>query len=198
MARKEVYATTGTRMLMRVFAGWDFKPDGVHRPDFAPQGYQRGVPLGGDLTDTPNGATPKFMVRAQRDPDGANLDRIQVIKGWLDSNGKAQEKIYDIAVSDGREIGADGRCKTPLGDTVDVKSATFTNTIGDAVLGAYWEDPEFDPAQPAFYYVRVLEIPTPTSIAYDEKMLGMTAQKEALRKSQERAYASPSWYTPKR
>jgi hypothetical protein len=196
MARKEVYATTGTRMLVRVFAGWDFDPDEVHRPDFAPQGYQRGVPMGGDLSDAPKGAAPKFMVRAIRDPDGANLDRIQVIKGWVDSTGKAQEKIYDIAVSDGREIGTDGRCKTPVGDTVDVKNATFTNTIGDAVLGAYWEDPEFDPAQPAFYYVRVLEIPTPTWIAYDEKMFGMTAPKEALRKSQERAYTSPIWYTP--
>ena len=196
MARKEVYATTGTRMLVRVFAGWDFEPDEVHRPDFAPQGYQRGVPMGGDLTDAPNGAAPKFMVRAIRDPDGANLDRIQVIKGWLDSNGKAQEKIYDIAVSDGRAIGPDGRCKMPVGDTVDVKSATFTNTIGDAVLGAFWEDPDFDPAQSAFYYVRVLEIPTPTWVAYDEKMFGMTAPKEALRKSQERAYTSPIWYTP--
>jgi hypothetical protein len=196
MARKEVYATTGTRMLVRVFAGWDFEPDEVHRPDFAPQGYRRGVPMGGDLTDAPDGMAPKFMVRAIRDPDGANLDRIQVIKGWLDSSGESQEKIYDIAVSDGRDIGPDGRCHTPVGDTVDVKDASFTNTIGDAVLAAYWEDPDFDPAQPAFYYVRVLEIPTPTWIAYDEKMFYMTAPKEALRKSQERAYTSPIWYTP--
>ena len=196
MARKEVYATTGTRMLVRVFAGWDFEPDEVHRPDFAPQGYQRGVPMGGDLSDAPKGAAPKFMVRAIRDPDGANLDRIQVIKGWVDSTGKAQEKIYDIAVSDGREIGTDGRCKTPVGDTVDVKNATFTNTIGDAVLGAYWEDPDFDPAQSAFYYVRVLEIPTPSWIAYDEKKFGTRAPDEALRKQQERAYTSPIWYTP--
>jgi hypothetical protein len=152
--------------------------------------------MGGDLTDAPKGAVPKFMVRAIRDPDGANLDRIQVIKGWVDSTGKAHEKIYDIAVSDGREIGTDGRCRTPVGDTVDVENATFTNTIGDAVLAAYWEDPDFDPAQPAFYYVRVLEIPTPTWIAYDEKMFDMTAPKEALRKSQERAYTSPIWYTP--
>ena len=149
-----------------------------------------------DLDAAPAKAKPKLMVRALRDPDGANLDRIQVIKGWVDSTGKAQEKIYDIAVSDGREIGTDGRCKTPVGDTVDVKNATFTNTIGDAVLGAYWEDPDFDPAQSAFYYVRVLEIPTPSWIAYDEKKFGTRAPDEALRKQQERAYTSPIWYTP--
>jgi len=196
MARKEVYATTGTRMLVRVFAGWDFEPKEVHRPDFAEQGYQRGVPMGGDLSAAPEGAKPKFMVRALRDPDGANLDRVQIIKGWLDLSGKAQEKIYDIAVSDGRKIGADGRCRTPVGDTVDVANATYENTIGDAVLGAYWEDPDFDPGRRAFYYVRVLEIPTPSWIAYDEKKFGTRAPKEALRKQQERAYTSPIWYTP--
>jgi hypothetical protein len=196
MARKEVYATTGTRMLVRVFAGWDFEADEVHRPDFASQGYARGVPMGGDLKMADGGRAPRFMVRALRDPDGANLDRIQIVKGWLDQSGKSRERIYDIAVSDGRDIGPDGRCKTPVGDTVDVKDATFTNTIGNAILAAYWEDPDFDPAQSAFYYVRVLEIPTPTWIAYDEKMFGMTAPKEALRKSQERAYTSPIWYTP--
>jgi len=198
MARKEVYATTGTRMLVRVFAGWDFEKEEVYRQDFAEQGYQRGVPMGGDLTQGSAGAKLKLMVRALRDPDGANLDRIQVIKGWLDSNGKSQEKIYDIAVSDDRKIGRDGRCKKAVGDTVDVKNATYTNTIGDALLAAYWEDPEFDPAQPAFYYVRVLEIPTPTWIAYDEKFYGTRAPKEALRKHQERAYTSPIWYTPQK
>jgi len=196
MARKEVYATTGTRMLVRVFAGWDFKPDEVHRPDFAPQGYQRGVPMGGDLSAAPEGAKPKFMVRALRDPDGANLDRIQIIKGWIDADGKSHERIFDVAVSDGRTIGKDGRCMTPVGDTVDVANASFTNTIGDALLGGYWEDPGFDPTQRAFYYVRVLEIPTPSWIAYDEKMFGTRAPKEALRKQQERAYTSPIWYSP--
>jgi hypothetical protein len=198
LARKEVYATTGTRMLVRVFAGWDFEPEGVQRPDFAERGYQRGVPMGGDLTPAPAGATPKFMVRALRDPDGANLDRIQIIKGWVDNNGKSQEKIYDIAVSDDREIGPDGRCKTPVGDTVDVKKATYTNAIGDALLAGYWEDPDFDPSQRAFYYIRVLEIPTPSWIAYDEKTFGTQAPKGALRKQQERAYTSPIWYTPPR
>jgi len=196
MARKEVYATTGTRMLVRVFAGWDFKPDEVYRPDFAEQGYQRGVPMGGDLSAAPKGTSPKLMVRVLRDPDGANLDRIQIIKGWLGKDGKAQERIYDIAVSDGREIGADGRCRTPVGDTVDVANASFTNTIGDALLAGYWEDPDFDPGRRAFYYVRVLEIPTPSWIAYDEKAFGTRAPEEALRKQQERAYTSPIWYTP--
>ena len=196
MARKEVYATTGTRMLVRVFAGWDFQADEVHRPDFADQGYQRGVPMGGDLSDAPTGKAPRFMVRALRDPDGANLDRIQVIKGWVDDSGKAQEKIYDIAVSDGREITADGRCKTPVGDTVDVDDASYTNTIGDALLAAYWEDPDFDPDVNAFYYIRVLEIPTPSWLAYDRKAFGIEFPKEAVLKQQERAYSSPIWYSP--
>jgi hypothetical protein len=202
MKRKEVYATTGTRMLVRVFAGWNFSADEVYRPDFAEQGYQRGVPMGGDLSAAPKGASPKFMVRALRDPDGANLDRIQVIKGWLGKDGKAQERIYDIAVSDGRVIGTDGRCTTPVGDTVDVDAASYPNTIGDVLLGAFWEDPHFDPQQRAFYYVRVLEIPTPTWLAYDRKELGSELPKEVLAdpdkwlKHQERAYTSPIWYTP--
>jgi hypothetical protein len=190
MARKEVYATTGGRMLVRVFAGWDFEPPEVHRPDFARQGYERGVPMGGDLS-----AAPRFMVRVLRDPDGANIDRIQIVKGWLDEGGLAQERIFDIACAD-REI-VEGRCNGPVGDTVDVANATYTNTVGSAVLGAFWEDPAFDPAQRAFYYVRVLEIQTPTWIAYDEKVFGKRdAPDEALRKHQERAYTSPIWYTP--
>ncbi|MDX1425809.1 MAG: DUF3604 domain-containing protein, partial [Kiloniellales bacterium] len=195
MARKEVYATTGGRMLVRVFAGWDFEPAEVHRPDFARQGYQRGVPMGGDLNAAPEDAAPRFMIRVLRDPDGANIDRIQMVKGWLDANGEAQEKVFDVACA-GREI-VDGRCDGAVGDTVDVANATYTNTIGRAVLGAFWEDPEFDPAQRAFYYVRVLEIPTPTWIAYDEKVFGRRdAPDEALRKHQERAYTSPIWYSP--
>ncbi|BAQ16557.1 DUF3604 domain-containing protein [Methyloceanibacter caenitepidi] len=196
MARKEVYATTGTRMLVRVFAGWDFEPEEVQRPDFAPQGYQRGVPMGGGLTGAPEGVSPKFMVRALRDADGANLDRIQIIKGWVDADGKSRERVFDIAVSGGRKIDEDGRCKTPVGDTVDVPNASYTNTIGDAVLAGYWEDPTFDPTQRAFYYVRVLEIPTPSWIAYDEKIFGTHAPDRALRKQQERAYTSPIWYSP--
>jgi hypothetical protein len=196
MERKEVYGTTGTRMLVRVFAGWDFEADEVHRPDFASQGYQRGVPMGGDLTSATDGQSPRFMIRALRDPDGANLDRVQIIKGWLDSNGVAQERIYDVAVSDGRKIGRDGRCKTPVGDTVDLENASYTNTIGDAVLAAYWEDPDFDPDASAFYYIRALEIPTPSWLVYDRKVFGMGLPEGAVAKQQERAYTSPIWYTP--
>ncbi len=197
MARKEVYATTGTRLLVRVFAGWDFAPDEVHRPDFAAQGYQRGVPMGGELSAAPDDASLKFMVRALRDPDGANLDRIQIVKGWLDKDGKAQEKIYNVAWGDPdkRQLDENGKLP-PVGDTVDVKNASYTNTIGDAVLASFWEDPDFDPGQRAFYYVRVLEIPTPSWIAYDEKVFGRDAPPEALRKQQDRAYTSPIWYTP--
>ena len=196
MARKEVYATTGTRLTVRLFAGWDFEEDDVHRPDFAREGYRRGVPMGGDLSDAPSGAAPKFMIRALRDPDGANLDRIQVIKGWLDVNGETHERIYDVAVSDGRTIGSDGRARTPVGTTVDVGDASYTNTIGDPLLGAFWEDPDFNPNQSAFYYVRVLEIPTPRWTAYDAKFFNVEMPEGTTMELQDRAYTSPIWYTP--
>ncbi|MCK5326843.1 MAG: DUF3604 domain-containing protein, partial [Woeseiaceae bacterium] len=167
MKRKEVFATTGTRLRVRVFAGWNFTPEEVTTPDFAAKGYRNGVPMGGTLTHAPDGVAPSFMIRAVRDADGANLDRIQVIKGWLDDDGETHERIFDVAVSDGREIGDDGRAPEAVGNTVDVEKATFTNTIGDAVLAAYWRDPVFDPEQHAFYYVRVLEIPTPRWTTYD-------------------------------
>jgi hypothetical protein len=195
MKRKEVYATTGTRMLVRVFAGWDFEAEEVHRPDFAAQGYQRGVPMGADLLAGPDGEAPKFMVRALRDPDGANLDRIQIVKGWLDDDGTAQERIYEVAWAGDRALDAEGKLP-PVGDTVDVAEARYENSIGAALLGGYWEDPDFDPSLRAFYYVRVLEIPTPSWIAYDEKFFGTTAPEEAVRVQQERAYTSPIWYTP--
>jgi hypothetical protein len=196
MARKEVYASTGTRITVRVFAGWDFKPDEVQRPDFAALGYARGVPMGGDLTSPPAGAVPTFMVRALRDPDGANLDRVQIIKGWLDADGTTHERIYDIAVSDGRTIGADGRARTPVGSTVDVDDASYTNSIGDVMFMAHWSDPDFDPDQRSFYYVRVIEIPTPRWTAYDAKRFGITMPDEVTMTIQERAYSSPIWYTP--
>jgi len=196
MARKETFATTGTRLRVRVFAGWDFEQEEVSRPDFARQGYARGVPMGGDLKNAPAGKAPAFMIRALRDPDGANLDRMQIIKGWLDSEGKTHERIYDVAVSDGREIGADGRCKVPVGSTVDIANANYTNTIGDALLMAYWRDPDFDPKQSAFYYVRVIEIPTPRWTAYDAKRFNIKMPKGTKMTLQDRAYTSPIWYTP--
>jgi hypothetical protein len=194
--RKEVYATTGSRILVRVFGGWDFTADEVERQDFADRGYAGGVPMGGDLTAAPDGKAPSFMIRALRDPDNANLDRIQIIKGWLDSKGETHERIFDVAISDGREIGAEGRCKTPVGSTVNVADASYTNTIGDPLLTAHWVDPDFDPKQRAFYYVRVIEIPKPTWQTYDAKYYGVEMSDEVPMTTQDRAYTSPIWYTP--
>jgi hypothetical protein len=197
MQKKEVYATTGTRILVRVFAGWDFRPEEVQLPDFADQGYARGVPMGGELTDAPQGAAPAFMVRALRDVDGANLDRIQIVKGWLDAQGETHERVYDVAWSgaDERQPGADGKLPS-VGNTVDVANATWTNTIGSPLLDAYWKDPEFDADQKAFYYIRVIEIPTPRWTAYDTKRFGITMRPEVSMTVNERAYTSPIWYTP--
>jgi hypothetical protein len=196
MKRKEVYATTGTRIRVRVFGGWDFKADDVARPDFVAQGYRRGVPMGGTLFEPPDGGAPSFMIRALRDPDGANLDRVQVIKGWLDEKRETHERIYDVAVSDDRETGDDGRVREPVGNTVDVATATYTNTIGDPVLTAYWQDPDFDPEEHAFYYVRVLEIPTPRWTTYDAAFYGVDLPDTVPATIQDRAYTSPIWYTP--
>ena len=171
--RKEVYATTGTRMTVRVFAGWDFEEPEVQRPDFARNGYLRGVPMGGDLRNAADGKAPTFMIRALRDVDGANLDRVQIVKGWLDGEGELQEQVYDVLCSDDRAINNEHRCDTPVGNTVDVEQATFTNSIGDALMLAYWKDPAFDPKQRAFYYVRVLEIPTPRWTTYDAAFFGV-------------------------
>jgi uncharacterized protein DUF3604 len=195
MARKEVYATTGSRLKVRVFAGWDFKADEVHRPDFAKQGYARGVPMGGDLTNAPKGIAPSFLIRALRDADGANLDRVQIIKGWLDKNGKTHERVYDVAVSGDRKVGQDGRVKTPVGSTVDLTKPGYTNTIGAAFLAAHWVDPDFEPAQSAFYYVRVIEIPTPRWTAYDKQFFNAEMPKGTPMTVQDRAYTSPIWYS---
>jgi len=195
MARKEVFATSGTRLVVRVFGGWDFEEDEVQRPDFAREGYARGVPMGGDLKSAPAGSVPSFMIRSLRDPDGANLDRIQIIKGWVDSSGETHEKVYDVAWSDDRKPGRDGKLPA-LGSTVDVEDASYTNNIGDALLMGYWKDPEFDPGQRAFYYVRVLEIPTPRWTAYDAKKFNVEMPEGTRMQHQERAYTSPIWYTP--
>jgi hypothetical protein len=196
LERKEVYATTGTRMRVRLFAGWDFKPGDELVADFAGLGYARGVPMGGRLHAPSKGAAPTFIVRAMRDPDWANLDRIQIIKGWIDADGKARERIYDIAVSDGRKIGADGRASTPVGTTVNVSNASFTNTIGAAVLAAHWRDPDFDPNERAFYYVRVLEIPTPRWTTYDAARFKVKLPTRVPATVQDRAYTSAVWYSP--
>ena len=196
MKRKEIYATTGSRIRVRVFAGWDFEPVDASTPDFAAKGYRGGVPMGGDLSSAPDGAAPRFLVRALRDPDGANLDRVQIIKGWLGDDGETYERVYDIAVSGDREIGADGRAREPVGSTVDIEIATFTNTIGAAMFATYWQDPDFDPDQAAFYYVRVLEIPTPRWTTYDAAFFGIERPDRVPATIQDRAYTSPIWYTP--
>ena len=197
LERREVYGTTGSRMTVRLFAGWDFAPDEINRADFAAEGYRRGVPMGGELHPAQGGSqAPTFLIRAMRDVVGANLDRVQVIKGWLDAKGQTRERIYDVAVSDGRAIDAEGRCKTPVGNTVDVPNASYRNTIGAPLLSAYWKDPEFDQKERAFYYVRVIEIPTPRWTAYDAKFYGIKMPPEVPMTLQERAYTSPIWYSP--
>ncbi len=193
MARKEIYATSGSRIRVRVFAGWDFQPDEVERPDFGRTGYARGVPMGGDLTNGPDGKAPSFMIRALRDPDDANLDRVQVIKGWLNVDGTTEERIYDVACSDDRAI-VERRCEREVGSTVE--GASYANTIGDPMMTAFWEDPDFDPSQRAFYYVRVIEIPKPRWTAYDAAYFGIEMPPEVPMTVQDRAYTSPIWYTP--
>jgi hypothetical protein len=195
MKRKEVYATTGPRITVWFFGGWNFEPsDAVER---APGliGYSKGVSMGGDLVKGPDGKAPTFLVAASKDPYRGNLDRIQIVKGWLDGD-TTKEKVYDVAVSDGRTIDANGRCKQPVGNTVDVANATFTNTIGDSELITVWKDPDFNPEQRAFYYARVIEIPTPRWTAYDAKRFGEGLDPSVRMYSQERAYTSPIWYTP--
>jgi len=153
--------------------------------------------MGGDLRKAPAaGKAPTFLVAALKDSMSGNLDRIQIIKGWVGADGKAKERVYDVAVSDGRKIGADGRCETPVGNTVNVEKATWTNTIGDPELIAVWSDPDFDPSQHAFYYVRVLEIPTPRWTAYEALRFGIKMPEGCPMTTQERAYTSPIWYSP--
>jgi hypothetical protein len=195
MERRETYATTGPRMAVRMFAGWDFTPDDANTRRPAVTGYTKGVPMGGDLTAAPDDKAPTFLVAALKDPIGANLDRYQIVKGWLDEVGEVHEKVYDVAWSGDRKPGADGKVPA-VGSTVDVANATWTNTIGAPELVAVWTDPEFDSAQRAFYYGRVLEIPTPRWTAYDAKYFGIKMSPEVPMEIQERAYTSPIWYTP--
>jgi len=197
MQRRETYATTGPRMTVRFFGGWDFeRADATNRMPAA-IGYSKGVPMGGDLRDAPTGKSPTFLVAALKDPIGANLDRIQVVKGWLDAKGEVHEQVYDVVWGDAdkRKLGTNGKLP-PVGDTVDVENATWSNAIGDPELITVWKDPNFDARQRAFYYVRVLEIPTPRWTAYDAKRFGIKPLPGTTMKLQERAYTSPIWYTP--
>jgi len=195
MARKEIYATTGPRMIVRFFGGWDYLPDDLNSRQPAFRGYEKGVPMGADLTPANGKQAPTFMVYALRDPIGANLDRIQIVKGWLDKDGKTHEKVYDVAWSGERKPDKQGRLP-PVGNTVDVKNANWTNTIGASELATVWTDPAFDPGESAFYYARVLEIPTPRWVVYDAFRFGVEIPEEAETTHQERAYTSPIWYTP--
>jgi hypothetical protein len=195
MERKETYATTGPRMIVRFFGGWDFEPKDAQNRLPGQIGYTKGVPMGGDLREAPAGKVPTFLVAALKDPIGANLDRIQIIKGWLNEKGEVQEKVYDVVWSDDRKLGTDGTLP-PVGNTVDVENAIWTNTIGDPELIAVWKDPDFDAAQRTFYYARVIEIPTPRWTAYDAKRFGVKPLPGTAMTLQERAYTSSIWYTP--
>lgn len=198
LMRKEVYATTGPRMIVRFFGGWDFQAADARTRNPAEIGYVKGVPMGGDLTGSPLSKAPSFLIAALKDPIGANLDRIQIVKGWQNANGDLQEKVYDVAWGDAQQRKPSPDGKIPLvGNTVDVPNATWTNTIGDPELISAWTDPDFDPRVRAFYYARVIEIPTPRWTAYDAKRFGIQLPKEVPVTTQERAYTSPIWYTPK-
>lgn len=197
MKRKEVYATTGNRLKVRVFGGWNFNESDLYRADFAKYGYHHGVPMGGDLVSAQKGKTPGFMIKAMRDVEGPNLDRVQVIKGWVDSKGKKQERIYDVALSDDRKIGKNGRSTKSVGSTVNIKDASYNNSIGEPMMEVFWSDPDFNAKQSAFYYVRVIEIPTPRWTAYDAKFYNVEMPEGTAMTVQDRAYTSPIWYTPK-
>jgi hypothetical protein len=195
MERRETYATTGSRMAVRLFGGFDFEEADANTRSPAVAGYTKGVPMGGDLGPAPSGKAPTFLVAALKDPIGANLDRYQIVKGWVDAKGDMQEKVYDVAWSGGRKPGTDGKLPS-VGNTVDVANANWINTIGAPELIAVWKDPDFDPKQRAFYYGRVLEIPTPRWTAFDTKYYAVKLASEVPTSLQERAYTSPIWYSP--
>ena len=199
MARKEVFGTSGTRLTVRVYGGYDYTGEELKAADWAKQVCASGVPMGGDLMAATEGQIPSLLVQARKDPDGANLDRIQVVKGWLDANGETHEQVFDVSWSDPdqRTRGADGKVPS-VGSSVNEREATYTNAIGAPILTGYWKDPAFDPTQKAFYYVRVMEIPTPTWLAYDRKNYNLYDEMPATvpYTSQERAYTSPIWYNP--
>lgn len=195
MYRKEVFATTGPRMSVRFFGGWDYSADDAMQNNLAAIGYAKGVPMGGDISSGPDGAAPTFLISALKDVDGANLDRVQVVKGWLDGDSALHEQVYDVVWAGDRAIGADGKLPA-IGSTVNLEDASYANSIGAVSLATTWVDPDFDAAQRAFYYVRVIEIPTPRWPAFDEARFGIKMDDDVVRVLQERAYTSPIWYTP--
>jgi hypothetical protein len=196
MKRKETYATSGPRMIVRFFGGYDFSAADISRSP-AVAGYAKGVPMGADLPAAPAGKSPTFLVAALKDPKTGNLDRIQIIKGWLDASGKPKEKIYDVVWGDAQRRKLKNGKLTPVGSTVDLATASWTNTIGDPELIAVWKDPDFDPSVKAFYYARVLEIPTPRWTAHDAAYFRVKMAKQVPLTTQERAFTSPIWYTPR-
>ena len=196
MMRKETYATTGSRMMVRFFGGWEFEEADAQNRLPANVGYTKGVPMGADLPPAPSGGAPSFLVAALKDPISGNLDRIQIVKGWVDASGSRQEQVYDVVWSGDRTPSADGKLP-PVGNTVDVASATWTNTIGSPELITVWTDPDFDPELSVVYYARVLEIPTPRWTAYEAVRFGIQMpSSDVPMTTQERAYTSPIWYTP--
>jgi hypothetical protein len=196
MKRKETFAVSGPHIKVRFFGGWEYASSMLSDKDWVKAGYAKGVAMGGDLPPA-KGKAPTFVVWAVKDPTSGNLDRIQIVKGWIDKAGKPEEKIYNVAWGNAkqRKLGKDGKLP-PVGDTVDVAHATWTNTIGDGELVGVWRDPAFDPSLRAFYYARVIEIPTPRWTAYDAFRFGITMPPEVPMKHQERAWTSPIWYTP--
>ena len=195
--RKETYATTGPRMAVRLFGGWNYSADDMKGSNWAKGAYAKGVPMGGALKAAKPGQAPRFLVSALKDPEGANLDRVQVIKGWRGKDGKLYEKIYEVAFAGNRKIDPATGKLPPIGSTVNFKDATYSNSIGAPTLATVWTDPDFDPSVTAFYYVRVIEIPTPRWTLYDAVRFGLTPPKEVPLVTQERAYSSPIWYDPR-
>jgi hypothetical protein len=195
MMRKETYATTGSRMTVRFFGGWNFTAEDTETRLPAGVGYAKGVSMGGDLPTRPGGKSPSFLVAALKDPYSGNLDRIQIVKGWMNKDGKTEEKVYDVVWSDDRKPDTDGKLP-PVGNTVNVEKATWKNTIGSPELIGVWTDPDFDAGQSAFYYTRVIEIPTPRWTAYEAVRFGVEMTPNVPMTTQERAYTSPIWYTP--
>jgi hypothetical protein len=195
MERKETYATTGSRIVVRFFGGWDFEAADAASRLPAGAGYEKGVPMGGDLRPSERGGAPSFLVAAMKDPLFGNLDRIQIVKGWMDGEAELHEQVYDVVWSGNRSPAADGKLPS-VGNTVDVANATWTNSIGSPELIGVWKDPDFDPKERAFYYARVIEIPTPRWTAYEAKRFGIQMSANVPMTVQERAYTSPIWYTP--